>query len=86
MVNLIVLYLINAVEHYLQIKVECYYIVWPYSKISEVITDNQKHGSLWETSWWKLLQFGMPTKANLLQIQGISLELTSSLHVGFYQF
>lgn len=48
-------YLINVVEHYLQINVECRYIVWPYSKISEVITDNQKHGSLWETSWWKLL-------------------------------
>lgn len=27
MVNLTVLYLINVVEHYLQIKVECYYIV-----------------------------------------------------------
>lgn len=27
MVNLTVLYLINVVEYYLQIKVECYYIV-----------------------------------------------------------
>lgn len=27
MVNLTVLYLINVVEHYLQIKVECHYIV-----------------------------------------------------------